>query len=53
MCFKHAPELVHLNAIPGQQFSIGGEESRPVVRPVKFWKSFSAIDAVFVAIPSH
>jgi translation initiation factor 2B subunit (eIF-2B alpha/beta/delta family) len=53
MCFKHVLELVNLNAIPSQQFSISAKESRPMVHPVKLWKSFSAINAILVAIPSH
>jgi hypothetical protein len=50
---QHVPKLIQINFIPSQQLSIRCAESRPVVHPVKFWESFSAIDAIFVAIPSH
>jgi hypothetical protein len=53
MRFKHVRELSEGNLIPAQQVSISAQESRSMVHPVKFWKSFSAIDAVLVAIPSH
>jgi hypothetical protein len=51
--FKHVPEPIQNNLIPTQQPFIRAQQSRPVVHPMKFWKSFSAIDAIFVAIPSH
>jgi hypothetical protein len=53
MRFQHVPELIKGNFIPAQQVSISAKESRPVVHPMKFWKSFSAIGAMLVAIPSH
>jgi hypothetical protein len=51
--FKYVPELIQINLIPTQQLSIRAAESRPVVHPMKFWKGFSAISAIFVAVPSH
>jgi hypothetical protein len=53
MCFKHVPELIEGNFIPAQQVSISAKESRPVVHPLNLLKSFSAINAILVAIPSH
>jgi hypothetical protein len=53
MRFQHVPELVHVNFIPGQQVSIRCEESGAMVHPMNVRESFSAIDAIFVAIPSH
>jgi hypothetical protein len=53
MRFKHVPELSQINRIPTQQFSIGTKKTRPMVHPMEFWKSFSAINALLVAIPTH
>jgi hypothetical protein len=53
MRFQHVPELIQVNFIPGHQISLRCEEGRSMVHPMKFGKSFSAIDAGPVAIPSH
>src|SRR5687768_3202461 len=51
--FKYVLELIQNNRIPGQQVSSITKESRPMVHPMQFWKSLSAIDAILVAIPTH
>jgi hypothetical protein len=51
--FQYVSELLQSNFIPGQQLSLKTQKSRPVIHPMKFWKCFSAINAILVAIPSH
>jgi hypothetical protein len=53
VCFKNTPELIQMNLVPTQQLSFWAQKSRPVVQPLKFRKSFFAVDAVLIAIPSH
>jgi len=53
MGFKHFLKVIQMNFIPTHQLSSRAKKTRPMVQPVNFCESLSAIDAVLIAIPSH
>jgi len=53
MGFKYFLKVIQMNFIPTHQLSSRAKKTRPMVQPVNFCESLSAIDAVLTAIPSH